>query len=76
MLAVFVALSATPSYAAADDGKEFCWKDSHGRGVGTVPKKCASGKDRIGLLCYDKCGKNMKRFGFDCHSVCPKGRAN
>ena len=76
MLAVFVALSATPSYATADDGKEFCWKDSYGRGVGTVPKKCVSGKDRIGLLCYDKCGKNMKRFGFDCHSVCPKGMDN
>ena len=69
MLAVFVALSATPSYAASDSGKDFCWKDSYGRGVGTVPKKCASGQDRIGLLCYDKCGKNMKRFGFDCHSV-------
>jgi len=76
MLAVFVALSATPSYAASDSGKDFCWKDSYGRGVGTVPKKCASGQDRIGLLCYDKCGKNMKRFGFDCHSVCPKGMAN
>ena len=76
MLAVFVALSATPSYAASDSGKDFCWKDSYGRGVGTVPKKCASGQDRIGLLCYDKCGKNMKRFGFDCHSVCPEGMAN
>ena len=76
MLAVFVALSATPSYAADDSGKEFCWLDSYGRGVGTVPQQCASGKDRIGLLCYDKCGKNMKRFGFDCHSVCPKGMAN
>lgn len=76
MLAVFVALSATPSYAANDSGKEFCWKDSYGRGVGTVPQKCARGQDRIGLLCYNKCGKNMKRFGFDCHSVCPKGMAN
>ena len=28
MLAVFVALSATPGYAADDSGKEFCWKDS------------------------------------------------
>lgn len=76
LLAVFFALSATPSYAASDDGREFCWKDSYGRGVGTVPKKCASGYDRIGLLCYKKCGKNMKRFGFDCHSKCPSGMRN
>lgn len=76
LLAVFVALSATPSYAAADDAREFCWKDSYGRGVGTVPKACKPGYDRIGLLCYKKCGKNMKRFGFDCHSVCPKGFRN
>ena len=78
-LAILLALTVSPatSYAAADDsGKEFCWKDSYGRGVGTVPQKCARGQDRIGLLCYDKCGKNMKRFGFDCHSVCPKGMAN
>ena len=76
LLAVFVTLSATPSQAATDDGKEFCWKDSYGRGVGTVPQKCKSGYDRIGLLCYKKCGKNMKRFGFDCHSVCPSGMRN
>ena len=76
-LAVLLAVSAAPSDAfAADDGKEFCWKDSYGRGVGKVPQKCASGYDRIGLLCYKKCGKNMKRFGFDCHSVCPKGMRN
>ncbi|CAN0572845.1 unnamed protein product, partial [Laminaria digitata] len=56
--------------------KEFCWKDSYSRGVGTVPQKCKSGYDRIGLLCYKKCGKNMKRFGFDCHSVCPAGMRN
>ena len=76
MLMALMTLSATPSFAADDSGKEFCWKDSYGRNVGTVPKACARGEDRIGLLCYDKCGKNMKRFGFDCHSVCPSGMAN
>tara|TARA_R110002072_G_scaffold33205_19_gene100611 strand:+ start:7498 stop:7740 length:243 start_codon:yes stop_codon:yes gene_type:complete len=60
LLAVFVTLSATPSQAATDDGKEFCWKDSYGRGVGTVPQKCKSGYDRIGLLCYKKCGKKRQ----------------
>jgi hypothetical protein len=78
-LAVLLALSVAPTeaFAATDDsGKEFCWKDSYGRGVGTVPKKCASGYDRIGLLCYKKCSKNMKRYGFDCHSKCPSGMRN
>lgn len=51
-LAMMLAASVTPSTAlAADDGKEFCWKDSYGRGVGKVPQKCKSGYDRIGLLC-------------------------
>ncbi len=53
--------------------KEFCWKDSYGRGVGIVPSSCPAGRDRIGLLCYTSCPANMKRIGFDCHSVCPSG---
>jgi len=53
--------------------KDFCWKDSYGRGVGTVPSSCPPGRDRIGLLCYTSCPANMKRVGFDCHSVCPSG---
>lgn len=56
--------------AAAED---FCWKDSYGRGAGKIPKSCRSTEDKIGALCYQKCGPGMKRFGFDCHSVCPAG---
>ena len=59
--------------ASAQSSNEFCWKDSYGRGVGTVPKACKSNQDRIGLLCYNKCPRGQKRFGFDCHSVCPSG---
>ncbi|MDX1569924.1 MAG: hypothetical protein R3200_05510 [Xanthomonadales bacterium] len=54
-------------------GQEFCWKDSYGRGVGTVPDSCPRGQERIGLLCYDRCPSGMKRVGVDCHSVCPAG---
>ena len=51
VLAVLLAISvaAADAFAANDSGKY-----SYGRGVGTVPKKCASGDDRIGLLCYKK----------------------
>jgi len=30
-----------------------------------MPKKCASGQDRIGLLCYDKCGKEIVLRSFE-----------
>lgn len=64
---LFVAL---PSFA---QDKEFCWKDTTTRGVGTVPEACDAGRERIGLLCYTKCPAGTKRVGFDCHSVCPDG---
>ena len=53
--------------------RDFCWKDTSTRGVGTVPQTCEAGRERIGLLCYSKCGPGMKRVGFDCQSVCPDG---
>lgn len=53
--------------------KEFCWKDSYGRGVGAVPNSCGPGREGIGLLCYSKCPANSQRFGVDCHTVCPSG---
>lgn len=64
-------LAGFASTASAED--EFCWRDTYGRGVGSVPLSCGPGEELIGLLCYPKCGANMKRFGFDCHSVCPAG---
>lgn len=68
---VILMWAALVSPAWADN--EFCWKDSYGRGVGTVPQACPPGQERIGLLCYSACGPNMKRVGFDCHSTCPAG---
>lgn len=69
------AMTESPASAKsqAGAGGTFCWRDSYGRGVGTIPENCAPGQDRIGLLCYNKCPANTKRFGFDCHSVCPSG---
>lgn len=52
---------------------EFCWRESYGRGVGTIPQTCGDGMDKLGLLCYNKCPSGMSRFGFDCHSNCPAG---
>lgn len=53
----------------------FCWKDSYGRGVGTIPTECGS-RRKIGLLCYDHCPSGYSAFGFDCHQGCPSGWRN
>ena len=66
--------------AVTNSGTSFCWKDSYGRGVGTIPRSCPKGKETIagGLLCYDKCSKfgDFKRFGYDCHQKCKSGWAD
>lgn len=68
---VLTVLAAPPSFAQQP---EFCWKDSYGRGVGTVPTSCAPGQEMRGLLCYDNCSAGMQRSGVgDCSSVCPAG---
>ena len=67
---VLLALFGTTAFAADAD---FCWKDSYGRGVGTVPQACPAGQDRIGLLCYPACAAGTERVGTDCHSTCPAG---
>lgn len=52
---------------------DYCWKDSYGRGVGTVPSNCGSKYQKIGLLCYDPCPSGYTRFVIDCHQNCPAG---
>ena len=54
-LTLFLILSLSNAQLA-----EFCWKDTYGRGVGTIPGSCDSDEDKIGLLCYDKCFWNEK----------------
>jgi hypothetical protein len=65
-------LAAPPGFAQPKP--EFCWKDSYGRGVGTVPTSCAPGQEMRGLLCYKTCPQNMQWSGVgDCSSICPAG---
>jgi hypothetical protein len=74
---MFLLLGSVSSAASeVSSSAEFCWKDSYGRGVGTVPLTCPAGTDKIGLLCYSKCAAGQKRFGVDCHSSCPSGMKN
>ncbi|MBI1890665.1 MAG: DUF3421 domain-containing protein [Burkholderiales bacterium] len=69
---VFTTLIAVFTTSAMAE-PEFCWRDSYGRGVGTIPGTCPNGLEKVGLLCYDRCPAGMERKGLDCHSVCPSG---
>jgi len=71
IIATMFLFSSSVSNAAS--GAEFCWKNSYGRGVGSVPLSCPAGTEKRGLLCYSKCLAGMKRAGVDCHSTCPSG---
>ncbi|MGE3307213.1 MAG: hypothetical protein AB7I52_14740, partial [Rhizobiaceae bacterium] len=58
-----------------DDGKDkFCWRDSYGRGAGTVPRTCPPGQseDTAGL-CYTNCKAGYHPFVTMCVPDCPPG---
>ncbi len=69
VFAVYAMLFLSPSYAA----DEFCWKDSYGRGVGTIPAGCTSGKSNQAGLCYDDCKSGYSAVGPVCWASCPPG---
>src|SRR5690349_11168099 len=66
--AIALALLVVPA-ALADT---FCWKNSNGRGVGTIPTNCG-GKENDAGLCYTKCPANYKGVGPVCWQNCPSG---
>lgn len=68
-ISLLTVVSITTSYAADD----FCWKDSYGRGVGTIPTACDGGKEYQAGLCYNKCPAGMYGVGPVCWSSCPDG---
>lgn len=62
-----------------DDGC-FCRKDAHifakdtyGRGVGTVPNQCGSGRENDAGLCYPTCAAGYDGVGPVCWERCPSG---
>ncbi len=54
---------------AADD---YCYKDSYGRGVGTIPNDCGAKENDAGL-CYGKCKATYYGVGPVCWQSCPSG---
>lgn len=59
--------------AAAQSNPNYCWKDTYGRGVGTIPVDCAANEERQGLLCYPKCPTGYSGTGPVCWQSCPAG---
>jgi hypothetical protein len=51
---------------------EFCWRDSYGRGVGTIPNACPNGQNDAGL-CYPNCNAGYTGVGPVCWQNCPSG---
>ena len=70
-LLLITSLMLTMSLAIADN--EFCWKDSYGRGVGTIPTECANGQGNQAGLCYSACESGFSGVGPVCWSGCPAG---
>ncbi len=72
-LAVFIAAVALVVAVGSNAADDFCWKDSYGRGVGTIPTDCTGGKENQAGLCYNKCPAGMNPVGPVCWSACPPG---
>jgi hypothetical protein len=60
--------------STASAREEFYWKQSYGRGAGTIPElKCPDGKEGISGLCYEPCKDGTKSQGTHCED---KGKGN
>ncbi len=56
-------------FAAAGGAKaaeDFYWKDTYGRGVGTIPPEVCGTKENDAGLCYDKCKSGYHGIGPVC----------
>jgi len=63
-------LESTSEALAA--GEDFCWKDSYGRGAGSVPDACPGQQEDAGL-CYNYCAPGYYGVGPVCWQGCPSG---
>ncbi len=55
-----------------DQADTFCWKDSYGRGAGSVPDACPGQQQDAGL-CYPWCASGYYGVGPVCWQACPSG---
>jgi hypothetical protein len=63
---LFAIIVATPGFAASTP-EDFFWKNSYGRGVGTIPSGvCGAGKEDDAGLCYTACKAGYHGVGPAC----------
>ncbi|WP_166264632.1 hemopexin repeat-containing protein [Marinobacter caseinilyticus] len=65
------------TFGVANAALDYCWKDSYGRGVGTIPNNCPAGMKKEGALCYRPCedGYESSTLGA-CLQKCKPGYRN
>jgi len=61
------------NFTLSTDDTIVCWKDTYGRGVGTVPTSCPSGQENNAGLCYPLCKSDFYGVGPVCWQYCPTG---
>lgn len=68
-------IGKTPLIETLDIFKEdvFCWRETYGRGVGTVPTICQNGMELDAGLCYKLCKEGYYGVGPVCWANCPEG---
>lgn len=57
----------------SSDRQPYCYKQSYGRGVGTIPTTCPAGKQNQAGLCYNACNAGYGAAGPVCWQNCPSG---
>jgi hypothetical protein len=75
VLALALMLTLLPTTASAQT-PEFCWKDSYGRGVGTIPPSCNSDRVKQTGMCYTPCRDGYEGTVTMCLRSCPSGYSN
>lgn len=63
-------ISLPDSRAVASDT---CWRDSYGRGVGSIPPNCDLHQERQGVFCYPNCASGYTGVLNVCWQNCPEG---
>lgn len=62
---------------AFGQGADFCWSETWGRSVGTIPTTCGTDQEKNGLLCYPRCQTGYSSDGVaGCIQNCPDGASN
>ncbi len=49
----------------------FCWKETYGRGIGSIPTVCSNGMELDAGLCYKLCKSGYHGIGPVCWGNCP-----